>query len=210
MPPRSVKMKRFIFGFQRRVWWPKWTPASSSSFMETTGMESPFLGFGCRSPATVRWGPRRRRPPSTFPCAGGRDWTASSYRLCELVQVCPELGRERRSHVDALAAERVRERELRRVQELQADRRQVDADLVHTAGLEPHAQERVPVEEPLELEMRDRVSRGGGGERDARRVGAVTADRRLDPTGARARTAGDEREVRPLDRAAAHETCQPP
>ena len=42
MPPRSVKMKRFIFGFQRRVWWPKWTPASSNSFMETTGMRAPF------------------------------------------------------------------------------------------------------------------------------------------------------------------------
>ena len=29
MPLRSPKMKRFIFGFQRRVWCPKWTPASS-------------------------------------------------------------------------------------------------------------------------------------------------------------------------------------
>src|SRR5437016_6225252 len=38
MPDRSVKMKRRIFGFQRRVWWPKWTPASSSSRMEATGM----------------------------------------------------------------------------------------------------------------------------------------------------------------------------
>src|SRR5829696_835622 len=26
-------MKRRILGFQRRVWWPKWTPASSSSLM---------------------------------------------------------------------------------------------------------------------------------------------------------------------------------
>ena len=44
MPPRSVKMKRFIFGFQRRVWWPKWTPASSSSRMETTAKGlAPFL-----------------------------------------------------------------------------------------------------------------------------------------------------------------------
>src|SRR3989337_172819 len=33
MPLRSPKMYSFIFGFQRRVWWPKWTPASSSSFM---------------------------------------------------------------------------------------------------------------------------------------------------------------------------------
>src|ERR1051326_1329523 len=42
MPPRSVKMKRRILGFQRRVWWPKWTPASSSSRMETTDMCIPF------------------------------------------------------------------------------------------------------------------------------------------------------------------------
>src|SRR6266545_7211202 len=52
MPPRSVKMKRRIFGFQRRVWWPKWTPASKSSRIETTdiGIRSPFwLVFGyCR------------------------------------------------------------------------------------------------------------------------------------------------------------------
>src|SRR3990170_5392176 len=33
MPLRSPKMNSFILGFQRRVWWPKWTPASSSSFM---------------------------------------------------------------------------------------------------------------------------------------------------------------------------------
>src|SRR5947207_12405418 len=33
MPLRSPKMYSFIFGFQRRVWWPKWTPASSNSFI---------------------------------------------------------------------------------------------------------------------------------------------------------------------------------
>src|SRR3954468_23331129 len=47
MPPRSPKMKRFIFGFQRRVWWPKWTPASSSSRMVTTDMVR-FLSVGFR------------------------------------------------------------------------------------------------------------------------------------------------------------------
>ncbi len=35
MPLRSPKMYCFIFGFQRRVWWPKWTPASSRSLMLT-------------------------------------------------------------------------------------------------------------------------------------------------------------------------------
>src|SRR5438105_5472700 len=33
MPLRLPKMYSFIFGFQRLVWCPKWTPASSSSFM---------------------------------------------------------------------------------------------------------------------------------------------------------------------------------
>src|SRR6266550_598132 len=32
MPLRSPKMYCFIFGFQRFVWCPKWTPASSKSF----------------------------------------------------------------------------------------------------------------------------------------------------------------------------------
>src|SRR6188474_1521374 len=46
MPLRSPKMKSFIFGFQRFVWWPKWTPASSSSFMETVGAPpAPCVGF---------------------------------------------------------------------------------------------------------------------------------------------------------------------
>ena len=35
IPLRSPKMNRRIFGFQRRVWWPKCTPASSSSLSET-------------------------------------------------------------------------------------------------------------------------------------------------------------------------------
>src|ERR671926_246295 len=33
MPLRAPKMYGFIFGFQRFVWCPKWTPASSSCFM---------------------------------------------------------------------------------------------------------------------------------------------------------------------------------
>src|SRR5512145_2288901 len=37
MPLRSPKMYSFIFGFHRRVWWPKWTPDSSSSLRETCG-----------------------------------------------------------------------------------------------------------------------------------------------------------------------------
>src|SRR5215218_5546180 len=45
MPPRSPKMKRRIFGFQRRVWCPKCTPDSSSSRMPTSAIESLPCGF---------------------------------------------------------------------------------------------------------------------------------------------------------------------
>src|SRR5436309_2420188 len=48
MPPRSAKMKRRIFGFQRRVWWPKWTPASSRSRMEATAIVIAPCGFALR------------------------------------------------------------------------------------------------------------------------------------------------------------------
>jgi hypothetical protein len=34
-------MKGFILGFQRRVWWPKWIPASSRLRIETDGMNWP-------------------------------------------------------------------------------------------------------------------------------------------------------------------------
>src|SRR5438067_10759737 len=52
MPLRSPKMKRRIFGFQRRVWWPKWTPASSSCFMVTTATGSlPRLYLGPPRPS---------------------------------------------------------------------------------------------------------------------------------------------------------------
>ena len=59
MPLRSVKMKRFIFGFQRRVWCPKWTPLSSSSRMVTTAM----LWYSLRSLVV----PPGRRPGGLAP-----------------------------------------------------------------------------------------------------------------------------------------------
>ena len=55
MPLRSPKMKRFILGFQRRVWCPKWTPASSSCFMVTTATRAPFPRFAV--PAGADAGP---------------------------------------------------------------------------------------------------------------------------------------------------------
>src|SRR3989441_3700006 len=72
MPPRSVKMKRFIFGFQRRVWCPKWTPASRSSFMETTGMSAPFSVSTAYHRRRLGGDREHRRPPSTYPSAGSR------------------------------------------------------------------------------------------------------------------------------------------
>src|SRR6266536_3124650 len=78
MPPWSLKMNRRILGFQRRVWWPKWTPASSSSRMETTDMDflsgcSWLASGGARvEPASVE---RRHRHPGV--AAGS--WVAA-YR----------------------------------------------------------------------------------------------------------------------------------
>ena len=68
-------MKRFIFGFQRRVWWPKWTPASSSCFMVTTGaVVIMVVSF-----------PTVRRSPRPAPPEGRPGWATG------------ELGRRRRA-----------------------------------------------------------------------------------------------------------------
>src|SRR6187401_3785731 len=58
MPFRSMKMYFFIFGFQRRVWWPKWTPASSRSFIATSLIT---LSFGSSSARPDPEGDRRCR-----------------------------------------------------------------------------------------------------------------------------------------------------
>src|SRR5919107_256088 len=50
MPLRSVKMKRFILGFQRRVWCPKCTPLSRSWRIVTTAMPTSSLSLGCPCP----------------------------------------------------------------------------------------------------------------------------------------------------------------
>src|SRR6266446_9777305 len=54
MPFRSPKMYSFIFGFQRRTWWPKCTPASNNSFIVTvTKQLSPLCQLVCVLAATV-------------------------------------------------------------------------------------------------------------------------------------------------------------
>src|SRR3954451_6967471 len=91
MPLRSVKMKRFILGFQRRVWCPKWTPLSRSWRVVTTAM-AVFLSLSAHTDADVRLlapshsaplMPARRRPegsgPRTPPRLRGR-----GERACEV------------------------------------------------------------------------------------------------------------------------------
>src|SRR5438309_7781532 len=67
MPLRSPKMYFCIFGFHRLVWWPKCTPASSSSFIVSVAMPPPsvclrraFVGSprtaGTRSQARLAYG----------------------------------------------------------------------------------------------------------------------------------------------------------
>ena len=50
IPLRSAKMYSRIFGFHRRVWCPKWTPASSSCFMVVAAIWGKLLWFFLRSP----------------------------------------------------------------------------------------------------------------------------------------------------------------
>ena len=90
----------------------------------------------------------------------------------------------------------------------QTDRGEVDADLVHPPRLEADAKQRVTRQPLLELELRDRLARRLRVERLARRIPAVTPDRRLDPPGARARLPADEREVLALERAVSDELLE--
>src|SRR5215510_3131342 len=80
MPLRAPNMYGFIFGFQRRVWCPKWTPASSSCFIVTTATDPPFpsvrQGLARRPEATVGCD-----KPDESPCEHG---VRRLYRLIDL------------------------------------------------------------------------------------------------------------------------------
>ena len=78
MPPRSAKMNRFIFGFQRRVWWPKCTPASRSSRMETTAMEFLSVVDGSVRRHHVGGTSRNGRHPRLRSTPGSRDRSGRS------------------------------------------------------------------------------------------------------------------------------------
>src|SRR5918994_6955137 len=78
MPLRSVKMKRFILGFQRRVWCPKWTPLSRSWRVVTTAMAGgPLLAGAHGRRRTVRPAPNRSTPPDAGAAQTRRGGTGS-------------------------------------------------------------------------------------------------------------------------------------
>ena len=61
---RSPKMNSAIFGFQKRVWCPKCTPASSIRRMVTSAMESSFFGLVLH--ASLRTTPFPEHPASSI------------------------------------------------------------------------------------------------------------------------------------------------
>jgi hypothetical protein len=121
----------------------------------------------------------------------------------------------------------MRERQLRRVQELplelrfrdpvscvtddgKVDRGEVDANLVRPAGLEANPQQRVPPDQLFHLEVRRRLSGLIRVERPARRIGSVAADGGLDPAPPRTWAPAHERDVGSLQLAPADEVLEAP
>ena len=90
IPLRSAKMNGRILGFHRRVWWPKWTPASSSWRIETVGTLCPPAVVPPRIPCgavgrsrdllPVRHRPARDRDPRvcSVPADPARAWYATA------------------------------------------------------------------------------------------------------------------------------------
>src|SRR5437588_10062516 len=73
-------MKRFIFGFHRRVWCPKWTPLSSSFRMVTTATASSPLSPGCPAVRSGRRLAPGRRPWVPGVLTGTRAADASPWK----------------------------------------------------------------------------------------------------------------------------------
>src|SRR3954452_13066633 len=178
-------MKRRIFGFQRRVWWPKWTPASKSSRIETTdiGIRSPFwLCAGTAGGAWLEPAESRHHQPGEIHRVGLRSGQ-SSGRL--------QVFRQRRLHLDLLTRERMCEREAGRVEELaveielagspvqgitrdrQVDRGDVDANLMRPSRLELHVEQCMAWEQLHDGEVGDRVARRVSVEGMAHRIASV-------------------------------------
>src|SRR5207244_10974953 len=104
MPLRSPKMYFCILGFQRLVWWPKCTPASSSSFMVSAAISLSSFGWPPIASGRVRFAPalsrqliqpslRRARPLTGLGHVSARSSfsTAAGHRSspsCELTACC--------------------------------------------------------------------------------------------------------------------------
>src|SRR5699024_122845 len=90
MPLRSVKIYFFIFGFQRRVWCPKCTPASNNCFIEITAIIIILLWF-CFPPnnSTNKTSLRGEHPLNYhYSCVFGftpRTILLYTFVLCKLV-----------------------------------------------------------------------------------------------------------------------------
>src|ERR1044072_833802 len=176
-----------MFGFQRRVWWPKWTPASSSSLRPASGIrKSPWFGEEVliALAEVSAWWPVRIR--------GGSTGVGLDRRIVEARrrsggagggQRCGKVGGKLRGEAQRLAADRGGEGRPVRGQELAleavlhlaavgrvagqrvADRGEVGADLVRAAGLQPGLQVGLGGERLEHLEMGAGLALGGPGGR---------------------------------------------
>ena len=111
--------------------------------------------------------------------------------------------------MEELAAQsRVRRAVHRVADDRQADRAEVDADLVRPARLEVDPEQRMLAEQLQQLEVRHRVARAVRVQGLAGRVAAVAPERRLDAAFPRAWAAADERRVGPLEAVGLDELLQ--
>src|SRR4029079_9205839 len=101
MPFRSPKMNGFIFGFQRFVWWPKWTPASSRSF----------------NAMPVKLPPYKKLPASSCQLPAG-SWKREGGSFCLSLTALEPLARSFLSVLLALLDARIARQEARLLQPL--------------------------------------------------------------------------------------------
>src|SRR5262245_28384209 len=113
MPLRAPKMYGFILGFQRLVWCPKWTPASSRFFIVTSVIrfpDHPPIGSNAAQYQIAR-GPRNS---TRLPTAS----QATMGRGAERAEEGREVGRKGCRHDDPLPRGRMIERDLGCMQRL--------------------------------------------------------------------------------------------
>ena len=135
----------------------------------------------------------RRQVAGTDHAPGPPGRVRNARILAEVVEIPLELAGQRRLDLDALSRQRVVECEARRVEELapksrvrravhrvaddrQADRAEVDADLVGPPCLQVDAEERVLAQQLEQLEVRHRLARAVRVQGLAGGVAAVAAE----------------------------------